>query len=382
MERERSAVIVDDIRSARMMARIPLEKLGFQVREFDAADPCLEALVARDAPDVILLDVEMPGMIDGVALCQAIREGGNSDSHVIFISSHDDLAIRLRAYDAGGDDYLVKPYSLDELERKLRLALQAQDSRRELVSRAGYAQKTAFAAMSTMGEMGVVMEFLRRSFSCSTPEQLAAVYFTALNAYEVEGFVELRFPGGASCFSSKGECSWLEKSIIGHVREMERLFQFQSRLVINHPRITVVVGLPNDDSERIGRLRDHMAILTEGAEMRLGAMEGETRRLDHAQWASDAAAEVTASLEGIEKHQRESRSQIMAIADDHLGELEKAFVNMGMSEAQENRLLNLTRQMISRIGQTQGVGMAVGECLHAVIKRLREVTGSAKSAGG
>jgi CheY-like chemotaxis protein len=119
--------VVDDEPLSRMSLNFDLADPAYKVTEFDNGEDCLAAL--DQAPDILLLDVQMPGM-DGIAVCRTIRATGNDRVQVIFISGHDDPETRQAAFDAGGNDYLVKPYLPEELDRKLRLAKQALASGR------------------------------------------------------------------------------------------------------------------------------------------------------------------------------------------------------------------------------------------------------------
>ena len=97
-----------------------LRKKGYEVfRSGDAEDALRIAFTA--ALDAIILDVDLPGL-DGVSICRRLREV--SRVPVIFLSAYDREDDRIRGLLAGGDDYVGKPYSLTELELRLRLRIQ------------------------------------------------------------------------------------------------------------------------------------------------------------------------------------------------------------------------------------------------------------------
>lgn len=372
-ERPLNIFVVDDDPAARLIVNFHLDDPVFKVTEFAGGEACLAAM--DQEPDVLLLDVEMPDM-DGISLCRAIRGAGHDGAQVIFISSHDDLDTRLAAYDAGGNDFMVKPYAPEELMRKVRVAEQALAAKQGLSSQASYARQAAFTAMSSMGEMGAVLEFMRKSFACPTPDSLAEALFQALEQYGLQGLLELNDGDRELCYSSQGVCSALEGSILGHARTLQRIFQFHDRLAINYPRITLLIlNLPLDDPDRIGRLRDHLAILAEAGEARLAAMAGERQRLAQAEGISHAVADLSSALAEVEARQGANRLRSLEATNAYLEELDQAFVHLGLSEGQEAALVAMARAAMARIADLLGEDKSLGDRLRAITQRLQGLTG-------
>lgn len=97
-----------------------LVRQGYQVCRAGDGEQALK-LASSAAFDAIVLDVDMPG-VDGVAVCRRLREV--SMVPIIFLSAYARTDDRIRGLMAGGDDYIGKPYSLMELELRLRLRIQ------------------------------------------------------------------------------------------------------------------------------------------------------------------------------------------------------------------------------------------------------------------
>ena len=97
-----------------------LRKSGYEVFRADSGEEALD-LLQTAAFDAVVLDVDMPG-IDGVSVCHRLRE--KSRIPVIFLSAYAETDDRIRGLMAGGDDYLGKPYSLTELELRIRLRIE------------------------------------------------------------------------------------------------------------------------------------------------------------------------------------------------------------------------------------------------------------------
>jgi DNA-binding response OmpR family regulator len=193
--------IVDDDPMARMVAADALGGRDYQISECATGAACLALFAAGDPfdfdatpvapPDVVLLDIEMPEM-DGYEVCRRLREGGHDGTQVIFVSGRDDLESRLASFDAGGSDFIVKPYAPKELQHHVAKVEQLALRQREHAEMLSYAQKTAFSAMSSMGEMGAVLQFMRDSFACQDAAALAERIIEAHRAYGLAVLVGLR----------------------------------------------------------------------------------------------------------------------------------------------------------------------------------------------
>jgi two-component system response regulator MprA len=113
-------LVVDDDRPVRESLRRSLTFNGYDV---ELAADGFEALraVAANRPDAMVLDVMMPGM-DGLATCRRLRSVGD-DLPVLVLTARDAVSDRVAGLDAGADDYLPKPFALEELLARLRALL-------------------------------------------------------------------------------------------------------------------------------------------------------------------------------------------------------------------------------------------------------------------
>ncbi|EIV93489.1 response regulator transcription factor [Frankia sp. QA3] len=110
-------LVVDDDAAVRQSLERSLRFEGYEVTTaVDGAD-ALDA-VGRDRPDIVVLDVMMP-RIDGLETCRQLRARGD-DVPVLMLTARDGLADRVSGLDVGADDYLVKPFALEELFARLR----------------------------------------------------------------------------------------------------------------------------------------------------------------------------------------------------------------------------------------------------------------------
>jgi DNA-binding response OmpR family regulator len=110
-------LVVDDDHSLRRMLERSLLAEGFAVQAVADGGAALAA-IERSAPDLVVLDVGLPGM-DGLAVCRRLRDKGFG-LPVLMLTARDAVADRVAGLDVGADDYLVKPFATEELVARLR----------------------------------------------------------------------------------------------------------------------------------------------------------------------------------------------------------------------------------------------------------------------
>jgi two-component system response regulator MprA len=113
-------LVVDDDRALREVLRRSLELAGYEVKLTDSGAGAL-AEVAGVAPDAVVLDIGLPD-IDGLEVCRLLRREGNRVP-VLMLTARDAVSDRIDGLDAGADDYLVKPFDIDELKARIRALL-------------------------------------------------------------------------------------------------------------------------------------------------------------------------------------------------------------------------------------------------------------------
>jgi two-component system response regulator MprA len=110
-------LVVDDTLALRTSLRRALAHEGYDVALSPNGNDALH-VISDQRPDLVILDVVMPGL-DGVGVCRALRLAGDA-TPVLLLTVRDGVADRVAGLDAGADDYLVKPFALEELLARVR----------------------------------------------------------------------------------------------------------------------------------------------------------------------------------------------------------------------------------------------------------------------
>jgi two-component system, OmpR family, response regulator MprA len=116
-------MVVDDERAVRESLRRALELEGYEIDLAADGQEALSRLMANGGsqPDAVILDLLMPG-VDGLEVCRRLRKGGNSVP-VLMLTARDEIENRVAGLDAGADDYVTKPFALEELVARVRALL-------------------------------------------------------------------------------------------------------------------------------------------------------------------------------------------------------------------------------------------------------------------
>jgi two-component system response regulator MprA len=116
-------LVVDDERAVRESLRRALELEGYEIELAADGQEALQRLEANGEgqPDAVILDVLMP-VVDGLEVCRRIRRAGNRVP-VLMLTARDEIENRVAGLDAGADDYVTKPFALEELVARVRALL-------------------------------------------------------------------------------------------------------------------------------------------------------------------------------------------------------------------------------------------------------------------
>ncbi|HYT35977.1 MAG TPA: response regulator transcription factor [Ktedonobacteraceae bacterium] len=117
-------LLVDDDNRMTSALRRTLAYAGYQVSIASNGEGALSIVRIRP-PDLVILDLMLPG-IDGLEVCRRLRSAGD-DMAVLMLTAHDTVADRVAGFETGADDYLVKPFALEELLARVKALLRRRN---------------------------------------------------------------------------------------------------------------------------------------------------------------------------------------------------------------------------------------------------------------
>jgi CheY-like chemotaxis protein len=227
--------------------------------------------------------------MNGYETCRAIKDNKSAEGiPVIFISAHNDAENRLKAYHSGGDDYVSKPFNVEELKHKVQLALANQEKRNELAEKARRATNVAMNSMRDSADAGVIFGFLRDIIRHTNFEEIAAATLSTLLKFQIEGAVQLRYANVRLSRNSKGACAPVEDAVLAEMAAAGRIVDMGKRSIFNYERATIIIyEMPLQDQALYGRLKDTVLKMTEVLDAHLNSLEALTAAIERGDALTD-----------------------------------------------------------------------------------------------
>lgn len=345
-----------------------------QMTSFASAEEC-QTHLSDDKPDLFLLDVNLPG-IDGYTLCRQIKDDYRlKNIPVMFVSGHDTIDERIKGYDAGGEDFIVKPFAPEELLRKVKVAQAMISNQRSLAEQIAEAELLSSLVMASMDETGLVLQFMSKLIAMDTPEEIADGLLELMRRFCVEGVVQTRLGDVTQTVSASGKDVPLEVSIIEHVRNQGRIFEFSRRSVHNFERITLMVNnLPLDNPDFCGRLRDHLSVAAQGVDSRLKAIQAEAENQRIQRGILSALDNIEKTIGEVQEADRRNNTESSKLIVELQETLLDSFYKLGLTDNQERFLQDMVGDFMTRMANLLHRGsetQATLQQLNAQFKQLR-----------
>ncbi|WP_434632910.1 response regulator transcription factor [Chromobacterium sp. CV08] len=365
---------IDDDPLQRMFIQ---DELGgdWPLRLFASGEEALAALNDGGGPEMALCDVIMPGM-DGFTVCRELR-AADGQMQIVFLSSNTGNEAKLTGLDAGCDDFLGKPIDGEELRYKVQLAQRARRQKQQLTAEIASARTLAFDVMTNAGELGTVLEFMRRTQDCVSETMLARQVLESIRSgYGLIASLRLRRPDYSVLdLDADGEvCSPLASSILDNMQAMERIFTFRNRMCINYPDLTLLLhNMPEDDPDRIGRLRDHLALIADAAERRLQNIRNEALLQRQTQVLGVSVREMSEALAALESQHARANAEISEQVLEFCGRVQQLAIGFGLTDEQEYKLDQAVGEFGDTIRHLDLMQAGIDRQLQNTLQRLREL---------
>jgi CheY-like chemotaxis protein len=347
---------------------------SYALNTVKSGEGCLEQ-VGLQKPDLILLDVNMPKM-DGLETCGRLKaDTDTADIPIIFVSalaSHEEL---MAGYEAGGDDYITKPFSEEILQKKVQIVLASQQRKRELEQISDRAVEALRDNLTNTEMLGMVVQFLHRCQRTDDVDELVNNVFDCLREFELESSLLIQAEPENRVWFSDGIDRPMENQILESLRGQDRVLSFGTRLAINSDHVTLLVRKLPSDQEQIENLRQQLVIMIEGLDTRLHAMQAEILFDSRRELLAQVLESTRDKLGEIdEKHKRQTLVA-SEIATKMGNELERSMQQLDLTEQQQKALLRIVDSSVSKIKSVDDEDCKLEQLFDVIIDDLSGLLG-------
>lgn len=353
MDEKKRILVVDDEQFNVAILEELLEDEGFEVTPAYSGESAIEAF-EECKPHLVLLDVMMPG-IDGYETCRQLRESGYSQIPVVFLSAKAYLEDKLKGYQAGGDDYITKPFTNEELIAKVTVLLNKKQQFEQLKQSSDEATSLAYSLMSTSSKVGFIGRFVSESMRCKDVASLCTLFFkTTQEGFGMHGLIRVVADDGIHLYSDDGDIRALDREILESCQAEARITQFgNDRALFSWDNVSLLVRNLREDV-------DTLAILLDGFCSSLNTIQSRN--------------EMLRLVDDFRKKNLALKQQSMKMLDELTDDLRDLFINSGshsnISEEEEEALVAVVDKTSDRLDKLLAEGEVMEGQLAAALQRM------------
>ncbi|BCE02327.1 response regulator [Marinicellulosiphila megalodicopiae] len=331
--------------------------------------------IKQTKPDIILLDVEMPGQ-NGYEVCDTLKQNPDTkDIPVIFLSSKSSMRERILGFEVGGDDYLVKPCSKEFLLAKLAKISEYIHHHSELKTDIVEATKTTLEAMSSSANLGKIVRFIKRTFQISSIDMLALELNQLLQELGLNASVMFNHKNTHHFYSNQTDIvAPLEKELIGMMHAGNRIIDFGCRTQINYPRVSLLIkNMPLDDRNKYGRIKDEIPFLLEAIDAKLKIISAEQAFKKQNEALGKVVSAVQITLNKASELFIQNQQDLANVMSKLNIDLSTQFNSLGLEEDQEKVILDRVEISSEALSETMKQGGCIQESLQKVAILLERI---------
>ncbi|MCP4320625.1 MAG: response regulator [Psychromonas sp.] len=337
----------------------------YQVKCFLNPIECVNAF-ELDPADIVLLDVSMPEQ-SGLETCRQIKalEG---KCPVLFISGKVAEEDRLAGYDAGGYDYIAKPFNGNELLAKMAHIVKQLQQSAEVVEEKEGITAAFMDAITGQGEQGLVLQFASNVFSVTNYLDLAKTIVETCGEFGIK--VSMLIEGKQNCvyWSSDGDCSPMESNVLSLLRKTQRIYEFNGRFQFNEKNISLLVKNMPQDEAIAGRLRDHLLLSLRMASSCVDSIDAANSNIQLIKQIKETSDELLSA----EKSVRKSVFASLTMLTEQITRIEDEIQYFALSHEQEDQLITSLHTALHVTSESSDQTAAVCDQLNALVVKLND----------
>ena len=205
-------------------------------------------------------------------------------------------------------------------------------------------------ALTTLGESGIALKFSRSALSCRSLSALGERTIEAMGFLALDCHVQMRTASCTLSMTARGAASPLEASVLEKSAEMDRIFSFGNRLVVNYDSVTLlIVNMPLADPELCGRIRDHAAMIAESADLAVGNISLRSDAIKNAENLRSLASTGGRDVQSLRTNYRELQLATRLELDNMAHVIEGMYIHLGLTNSQEFTISDVVHSSVERV---------------------------------
>ena len=351
------------------------EQLCQLVREFlNDEFECLAAhsggegidLVAKEQPVLVLVDVNLPD-IDGFTVAQKLKELREKCYFAIFMISGDDTVdTTIKAFDAGADDFISKPFQLKELALRIRRSIEYVEGRSDLEAENRNTLSMANVAMAQASQYSAVMNFFKALNKCRDPQSIARVFHDAMSFFGLKASITMHLNDQLYFDHDLNDVSPIEKNIFEVLQTAGRIYQFGKRMMINGNNVSFLIKNVPDDETQAGEARDFLAVMVEGLESKLKDLEVQ-------QGVLGAVQELNGTINDIKEGIQQHNQVLSTVLNGMLTNISSSYDALNMTEEQESFFSSLVENSGAQLSGAENLLLNLLSSLEEIKQGMEQI---------
>lgn len=316
-----------------------------------------QALIAGFQPELIILDVNMPG-VDGYETCKKIRETiSDEELPILFLSTNSQLEDKIRGYESGGNDYITKPFDIQILLKKIEQALAYRTQALSLRQKVAQSNDMIESAHNDADKLRAIASFSQNALFCGDIDALCEAFFEVAGRLGIKGILRIESNDRIVIKSDNGMVSQIENDILALSRNLDQVFYFgKNRAVINWINTSFLVK--NFNEEWLDKLQMLMNTLEGGMTVIRAEQDFINAINTYTSKNYQLQLNVIALFEGL--------------VDDLKSQINAMGAATALSEMQENALIKAVDTRISKVDTLFRQGLQQEEDISKSINVLCE----------
>lgn len=331
------------------------------------------SIIEQHQPDIIITESILSD-IHGFDLCKQIKV--NLNSVVIFLSDPLTFEEKMEGYEAGGDDFLAKPFQPEELLTKIRLNIEVKKLHSRLEHQANQAMQATVVAMNQSSEMGTLLRFMEKVANSENFDTLADQLLLTLDEFDLQCCAQFRNETDAYHFRCEEDSA--DATLLSMCIEKGRFVDIGANCIVNTAYVSLLIcNMPITNKDRYGEIKDMLAIVSNAANSRVESINRIQTLANKTRLTADEAVYKShVEIQNIKGLLSQHSGRIQEIMDILQDKMSTTCLQLGLTDYQETDFMEMVDQSMDALENTCKDITSIDRRFTSVVDSLAEFIGA------